>query len=147
MRRFLGVATGGAVASDKEHEVIGALAMKITEKVHDRYTVHERTRRRIFSDLGVPGKKLDQKLTAWWNLDFPAFRAEVKKAFKKDISLSERDEWEDWLSGRRAEHGQLTAEVVRLKMDLNDRVYGLFDLAPEEIRLIEESTKYRYVEV
>jgi hypothetical protein len=30
---------------------------------------------------------------------------------------------------------------------LNDRVYTLFDLSPAEIKLIEESTKYRYGEV
>jgi hypothetical protein len=30
---------------------------------------------------------------------------------------------------------------------LNARVYGLFDLTPAEIAIIEESTKYRYGEV
>jgi len=25
-------------------------------------------------DLGAPGKGLNQKPTAWWDLDFPAFR-------------------------------------------------------------------------
>lgn len=121
--------------------------MAITEAAQARYAIHERTRRRIFSDLGTSGKKLNQKLTAWWNLDFTAFRAEIKKVFNKDIPLRERDEWEDWLSGRRAGHDQLTAEIVRLETDLNYRVYNLFDLGPEEIRIIEQSTKYRYGEV
>ena len=134
-------------APDEEREVIGALAMGITEEACARYTLHERTRRRILSDLGTAGKKLNQKLTAWWYLDFPAFRAEIKKGFKQDIPLAERDEWEDWLAGRRAEHERLTAEIVRLETDLNDRVYALFDLTPEEIQVIEESTKYRYGEV
>jgi hypothetical protein len=134
-------------ASDEEREAIGALAMEITEQARARYTLHERVRRRIFSDLGTPDKKLNQKLTAWWNLDFPALRAEIKKVFKSDIPLAERDDWEDWLAGRRAEHERLTAEIVRRETELNERVYELFDLGPDEIRIIEESTKYRYGEV
>jgi hypothetical protein len=134
-------------ASDAKFEAVGALATKITEAARTRYTLHERTRRRVFSDLGVPGKKLNQKLTAWWSLDFPAFRAEIKNVFKQDIPLGERDEWEDWLAERRTEHERLTAEIVRLETELNARVYELFDLGPEEIQIIEESTKYRYGEV
>jgi len=130
-----------------EQNAMVTLTMSITEHARARYELHERARRRIFSDLGAPGGKLNQKLTAWWNLDFPAFRAEVKKVFKSDIPLAERDDWEDWLAGRRAEHERLTAEIVRREIDLNARVYDLFDLAPEEIRVIEESTKYRYGEV
>ena len=39
------------------------------------------------------------------------------------------------------------AAIVRLETQLNTRVYGLFDLTPAEIKIIEESTKYRYGEV
>jgi len=42
---------------------------------------------------------------------------------------------------------QRTAEIVRLETQLNARVYDLFDLTAAEIKLIEESTKYRYGEV
>ena len=51
------------------------------------------------------------------------------------------------LSLRRTEHDRRTAEIVRLETQFNARVYALFDLTPEEIKLIEESTKYRYGEV
>jgi len=61
--------------------------------------------------------------------------------------LSERDEWEDWLEGRQEQHERRTAEIVRLETELNELVYGLFDLTPDEIQVIEESTKYRYGEV
>jgi hypothetical protein len=134
-------------ASGDEREAICALVMEITEYAGSRYELHQKTHRRILSDLGVPGKKLNQKLTAWWELDFPAFRAEVKKVFKHDIPLDEHDEWEEWLAGRRAEHEALTAEIVRLETDLNARVYHMFNLTPEEIQTIEESTSYRYGEV
>lgn len=47
----------------------------------------------------------------------------------------------------RAEHARLSAEIVRLKMTLDARVYTPFDLAPDEIRIIEESAKYGYGEL
>lgn len=134
-------------AETYERKAIGALAIQIVKKAQIRYELHEKSRRRMLSDLGVRGKKLNQKLTAWWNLDFPNFRAEVKKSFKEDIPLAERDEWEEWLAGRRSEHERLTAEIVRLERDLNARVYKLFALTADEIEIIEESTKYRYGEV
>lgn len=134
-------------ASDDEREAIGSLAMGITAEARARYTLHERTRRRIRSDLGSPEKKLNKKLTSWWDLDFPVLRTETKKVFKKDIPLAERDEWEDWLEDRRRKHERHTAEIVRLETEMNERVYGLFGLGPEEVETIEEATKYRYGEV
>jgi hypothetical protein len=106
-----------------------------------RYTLH-----RILTDLGAPGARLNRKLTAWWELDFAGFLAEVRKAFKREIPLRQRDDWEGWLAACRAEHKQRTAEIVRLETQLNARVYALFDLTAAEIKLIEESTKYRYGE-
>lgn len=134
-------------ASTDERDAIGGLALKITEQSRARYMLHTRTRHRITADLGTPGKGLNQKLTAWWELDFPAFRAELQKVFKRDIALKERDDWEAWLADQRAAHQRFTAEIVRLETELNARVYALFDLTADEIQLIEESTRYRYGEV
>jgi len=130
--------------SDTEREAIGQLALTITEKAKTRYTLHRKTRHRIFTDLGTPGKKLNNKLTAWWALDFRTFRKQLKKVFKQDIPLKERDEWEEWLEGQQNKHTRLTTQIIRLERDLNAHVYALFDLTRDEIRLIEESTKYEY---
>lgn len=102
--------------------------------------------RPVATDL-ANGAALNQKLTAWWKLDFAGFRAEVKKVARRDIPLKQRDEWETWLAERRAGHDQLTAEIVRLETELNERVYALFDLNAEEIKIVEETTKYAYGEV
>jgi hypothetical protein len=67
--------------------------------------------------------------------------------FKRDIPVTEREDWEAWLVARQAEHREWTREIVRLETELNARVYGLFGLTPEEIAIVEESTKYRYGEV
>lgn len=126
---------------------IGDLALRITGEARARYELHRRARRRIQADLGVAGVNLNQKLTAWWALDFPAFRAEVQKIFKRDIPVKDRDDWDEWLQARRVEHQQRTAAIVEGETALNARVYALFDLMAEEIRLVEESTKYGYGEV
>ena len=89
---------------------------------------------------------MNQKLTAWWNVDFAGFMAEVRKVFKREIPLRRHDNWEEWLASRRAEHEQRAAE--RPAGDATQpRVYVLFDLSAAEIKIVEESTKYRYGEV
>jgi hypothetical protein len=130
-----------------EREIIGALAMQITEQAKARYTLHRRAQRRMLGDFGGPGAKLNQKLTAWWDLDFPAFRDEIRKAFKREIAVRERDDWQEWLDLQRTTHREHTEAIIRLETQLNQRVYNLFNLTRDEIALIEESTKYRYGEV
>ena len=132
-----------------ERQVIGTLAMQITVQAKARYALHHRVRTRILSDLGTDGvTTLNQKLTNWWDLPRLAdFQAEVKKALKCEIPVRDRDGWEDYLRERKAEHEGFTREIIRLETELNERVYALFDLTPDEIKLIEESTKYRYGEV
>jgi hypothetical protein len=86
-------------------------------------------------------------LTAWWEQDFPAFRAQVKRTLGTEIPLAERDDWEAYLAAQRAEHDRLTAEIVRHETDLNQRVYALYGLTGDEIAIIEEQTAYAYGEV
>jgi len=133
--------------SDAAHTALGALAMEITDLARTRYALHQRVRHRLHSDFGAPDKALNGKLTAWWDLDFPALRAELRKVFKRDIPIQDRDEVEAWLATQRTDHARFTADIIARETDLNARVYALFGLTDEEIALIEESTKYRYGEV
>jgi hypothetical protein len=133
--------------SPQDNDAIGGLARQLNDLARDRYAFHQRVRHRLQADLGTPDARLNQKLTAWWEQDFPALRAEVKKVFQRDVPLSERDEWDRWHAANRADHDRLTAEIVRLETELNARVYAVFNLTAEEILLVEESTKYRYGEV
>jgi hypothetical protein len=71
----------------------------------------------------------------------------LQKRFKRQIPVQDRDDWDSLLADRRREHERLTGEIVALETELDERVYCLFDLTPEEIRIIEETTKYRYGEV
>ena len=95
----------------------------------------------------TPDGTFNNALTAWWDLDFPTFRAQIKKVFKCDIPLKERHEWELFLADARQQHQQLTNQIITLETELNQHVYTLFHLTPEEIQIIETSTKYPYGEV
>lgn len=95
---------------------------------------------RRIPDLCPPERepKLNTKLKEWWALpDFAAFRAEVKKAFKAEITLSERSDWEDWITRDRAEIARLTVEIAQAEAKIDGIVYDLFDLTPDEIALLE----------
>lgn len=97
---------------------------------------------RRIPDLCPPDRdpKLTNKLKEWWTLpDFAAFRAEINKTYKADIPLSDRSDWEDWITRDRAEIARLTAEITKAEADIDAIVYGLFDLTPDEIALLEAS--------
>jgi len=130
-----------------EADWLGQRALAIGDDARSRHTLHNRTRHRLLSDLGTPTAKLNQKLTAWWTLDFAGLRAEVKGCFKHDIPVAERDQWEAWFATQKAEHDRLTGRIVDLETELNDRVYHLYDLTRDEIAIVERVTKYEYGEV
>ena len=104
----------------------------------DRQTVSQAVQRRIQSDLGG-GRKLTRRLEAWQDLDFAAFRAEVKKVFGTEIPLKERGDWESYLAENAAEVHRLSAEIAQAEREIDAIVYRLFDLTPDEIALLEAS--------
>jgi len=132
--------------TDTQRDHIGTLAQQLTETAKQRYEVRRKTTHRIVNDLGSSQAKLNQKLTAWWEMSFKEFREELVKVFRRDIPLKDRDDWEALLRERTAEIGRLTNEIVRLETELNEAVYEAFGLDEEERALIEQETKYRYGE-
>lgn len=84
--------------------------------------------------------KLSMKLLEWWTLpDFAAFRSEVKKSLKADVPLAERTAWEDWIARDKVEVARLSSQIDANERQINEIVYDLFDLTPDEIQLLEAS--------
>ncbi len=131
-------------ASDKDKATIGALAQEITTEAKARYALHEKVRHRLTEDFGSPGVSLNQKLTAWWTLDFAGLRRELVKVFQHDIPMKERDDVQEWFEAQKEAHTGRTAVIIARETDLNARVFALFGLAEAEIALIEAATKYQY---
>ena len=120
---------------------LAAASEQASKAAQDRLKLQTALTRRI-PDLCPPERepKLNTKLKEWWTLpDFAAFRAEVKKAFKADIPLSERSDWEDWITHDRTEIARLTGEIAQAEAKIDGIVYELFDLTPDEIALLEAS--------
>lgn len=120
------------------------LAQLCAETAKRRLDIQSSARHRIL-DLAPPErKKLSRKLEDWWTLDFAAFRGEVKRAFRADIPVKERGEWEAYLKKNAAAVRKLDAEVDRAEREIDAIVYRLFDLTAEEIALLEASIAGQY---
>jgi len=124
--------------TEDQKQIIANLAKNCQTLAETRYHKQEAVRRRI-PDLCPPqrDRKLNNKLKNWWQLDFSQFRTEIKKVFKQDIPLLERNDWEKWLRQEQTEIERLSRELTTLEQQLNNQVYALFELTKEEIKLIE----------
>ena len=125
---------------ESEARLLGNLATTAREATEKRRGLQTALTRRI-PDLCPPTRdsKLTKRLSEWWTLpDFAAFRSEVQKVFKADIPLADRSAWEDWITRDRAEIARLSAEVAQVEAQIDHIVYGLFDLTPDEIALLED---------
>ena len=67
----------------------------------------------------------------------PYKQTELKKSYKVTIALSERDEWQTFFENAKTEHQAFNIKITALEWALNQAVYQLFHLTPEDIQLIE----------
>jgi hypothetical protein len=124
---------------------LAKLAERCTEAAKHRANVQSRVKNRILKDLAPPEhQKPTNKLENFWTLDFAAFRAEVKKAFRNELPVKDRDGWEKYLAEKSAEVIKLTTEIEAAEREIDAIVYKLFDLTPDEIKLLEASLEGQY---
>jgi len=128
-------------ATAQQKEIVGQLAERCQTLAESRYALEHGVRQRI-PDLCPDERdpKLSKKLINWWQLDFAAFRKEIKRVYKADIAISERNEWEQWLTSEAAKVIALLQQLNTAETQLNQHVYSLFNLTTAEIALIEAST-------
>jgi len=72
---------------------------------------------------------------------FAAFRAEAKRAFRDDIPVRERGEWEAYLRENAQRVHSLSGTIATAEREIDRIVYALFDLTTDEIALLEASLK------
>jgi hypothetical protein len=85
-------------------------------------------------DLPKPSTKLKN----WPNLDFKGFLAELKKA-KVELSLEDEAEWMQYFNKKKTEANALQSEIHRIDKEIDQMVYALYGLTPEEIVIVENS--------
>jgi TaqI-like C-terminal specificity domain len=126
--------------SNKERLELVRLAKLCSSSTGARLKSCNATLHRILKDLAPPEhQKPTNKLENFWTLDFATFRAEVAKAFKAEIPVKDRDGWEKYLAEKSAEVIKLTTEIEAAEREIDALVYKLFDLTPDEIKLLEDS--------
>lgn len=125
-------------ATDQQQQTLASLAQNCQQLAGQRYQIENAVRRRL-PDLCPADRdaKLSKKLQNWWQLEFSSFRAEIKKQFNQDIPLSERNDWEQWLTSESETIKQLSADLDRNEQQLNALVYELFELDQNDIALLE----------
>jgi hypothetical protein len=124
---------------DEAARMLARLGQTCTDAARERFEIQSAVRRRVL-DLGPPDRrKITGKLHDWHKLDFTAFRAEIKRAFRADVPLRERGEWEIYLGENAAQVRQLSDRIASSEREIDQIVYGLFDLTPAEITLLDSS--------
>lgn len=125
--------------SEPIYKLLEAKSHSLQSSYNEQSLAQQSIIRRI-PDLCPEGQtaKLTNKLKDWHKLpDFKTFRKEIKKAFKADIPLNERSDWEDMLATERKKISQLDGEIATAEAKINAIVYDLFNLTSKEIELIE----------
>ena len=119
---------------------LARLAQECTDAAKRNLGIRRGFEHRILHDLAPPERQKNTgKIQHFWTLDFSVFRTEVEKAFKTEIPVKDRDGWEKYLGEKSAEVIRLTAEIEVAEREIDAVVYKIFDLTPDEIKLLEDS--------
>jgi hypothetical protein len=140
-----------ASAEPEEEKAVGDLATACNACGRSLYEIQNQMRRRLSSTFGqTPDGEalgvLNQKAEAWGELSLHQLGAALKTSFtlKADPFKNPRtaDEWEPYLKEKQAEVCRLTRELADAEAELNDRVYRLFNLTPDEINLLQREVEH-----
>jgi hypothetical protein len=139
------------IANDADRQGLATVAERCNSMGQNLYGAQESFRRRILTTLGVaadgtPLGDLNQKADEWWELSLPQLGAALKASFKLsgDPFKNPRtaDEWEPYLAEKQALVHRLVRELADAEAELNDRVYLLFNLTPDEIKLLQREVEH-----
>ncbi|NQV23792.1 MAG: N-6 DNA methylase [Rhodopirellula sp.] len=138
-------------ASDEERHAIAILAERSSEIGVQRNELETRVQRRLEQAFGQGGAgeslgKLNNKAQEWWAHSLNELGTELKKSFRLKASPFKKpqtaDEWESYLAETQSEHAKLTQQLAAAEAEINDRVYKLFDLTPDEIKLLQREVEH-----
>jgi hypothetical protein len=95
--------------------------------------------------LGPTGS-LNTKATSWTDLSLNELGAALKTSFKLSRNPFSNprtaEEWEPYLDEKRRELHQLSRQSAEAEAEMNERVFHLFSLTPEEINLLQREVEH-----
>jgi len=83
---------------------------------------------------------ISTKLDSWYELEWNSFYDELAKT-KTKILNSEMKEWKEFFNTEKMKIQAVLAEIIETDKIIDDKVYQLYDITPEEIDLIENAIK------
>lgn len=134
-----------------ERGAIATLAEQCNALGMRRYQLEEIVRQRLTRTFGIDGKgqplgKLNEKAQEWWNQPANGLGDALKQSFKLKrnpfTNPTTADEWDSYLTGKKAEVDTLQRQLADAEVEINDRVYKLFSLTGDEIKLLQEEVAH-----
>ena len=138
-------------AGEGDRQAIAELARNCGQYATERYELQTKIQHRLLQAFGQDAAgavlgQLNQKAQQWWTLSLNEMGQALKTSFKlratpfKDPRLA--DQWESYLAENREAVDRLTRSLADAEADLNDRVYALFHLTPNEIKLLQREVEH-----
>jgi hypothetical protein len=133
-------------ASDADQKSVSKLAEGCSEYCQRRYQVEIAVQQRLTQAFGTDTKgnllgKLNEKAQEWWAQPFTQLGSALKASFKLPSNPFTNpkiaDQWEPYIKERQGEVAKLNSQVGDSEAELNERVCRLFDLTPEEIKILQ----------
>lgn len=138
-------------AVEADRKAIADVAEALNDVGQDLYEWQENVRVRLLTSFGeqpdgtIQGK-LNNKASDWWQLTMNQLGSALKTSFKLKRNPFQNpnvaEEWEAYLAERRQKIQQLTTQLRETEAELNDRVYWLFDLTDDEIKLLQREVEH-----
>ena len=121
---------------DVDQNILSSLADKQIQHVSQLQKKRNRFLRRLSENF--EGIKITNALQTFDQLDFKGFTAELKKQ-KIKLTLVQQDEWEDYFNQYREACQELTAQISQTDKEIDQRVFDLYGLTPEERGILIEN--------
>ncbi len=138
-------------ASEADREKIGSLARTCNELGQSRYDLQQAVRHRLVTtcagslDGNVIGT-LNNKAHDWWQGSLKDLGEALKTSFKLKASPFTNpkiaDEWEPYLNDKKVHVARSASALSDSERELNERIYRLFSLSPDEIKLLEREVEH-----
>ncbi len=116
------------------------IIIKKSEKLYECYLELNKVKNKFFNRVKYhfEGIKINKTLNNYETLEFNMFSKQLKKQ-KFKLSLKKEEEWEDYFTYSQNSCLNIESELNELEHDINNLIYDLYGLTPEEIAIIENS--------
>lgn len=85
--------------------------------------------------------KLSKSLMFINNQDFNDWIKIIENLSKKKLSLKLKDEWEDYFNKYKEKYLKLKSEIGEIEAEIDNKVYEIYNLTKDQIKVIEEWVK------